>query len=190
MTYVSALLLTATMAFVETTSRFQAHDADQIDGSALNVDVVTAARVRSGDARILDLIREGNEQSGTFRKITDKIGQSNGIVYVEFGYCAFGHLNGCLLPVIASSPGVRYLRAIVTPDKTRRSHAQLLALIAHELQHALEVFEHPEVSDMRSMEAMFRRIGSPEKNGMTGYETSAARASGDAVLADLSVKRR
>jgi len=77
----------------------------------------------------------------------------------------------------------------VTPDKTRGSHDQLLALIVHELRHALEVIEHVEVVDATTMEAMYRRIGTPLTGGATGYETSAARAAGDAVLSELMSKR-
>ena len=144
-------------------------------------------RVRSTDAAMLALFREGVERSATFRALIDAINHSTGIVYVEFGYCAFGHLNGCLLPFIAASHGDRYLRILVTPDKNRRSHDQLLALVAHEMQHALEVLEHTEVVDLPTMEAMYRKIGVP-LSGRSGYETSAARAAGDAVLAELLAK--
>ncbi len=145
-----------------------------------------APRVRSTNPEMLLLVREGTERSATFRALVDTVDSSNGIVYIEFGHCAFGHLNGCLLPFLASSHGDRYLRVIVTPDRNWQSHDQLLALIAHELRHALEVIEHPEVVDVRTMEALYRRIGTPETGGMTGYETSAARAAGDAVLAEVS----
>ena len=144
-----------------------------------------ATRVRSTDAGILALVREGTERSATFSTLVDTIGRSNGIVYIEFGYCAFGHLNGCLLSYIAPAHGDRYLRIIVTPDKNRRSHDQLLALIAHELRHALEVIEHVEIVDVPTLEALYRRIGTPETGGLTGYETSAARAAGDATLSEL-----
>jgi hypothetical protein len=149
-----------------------------------------AARVRSTDATLLELLREGAERSATFHGLTDAIAHSTGIVYVEFGYCAFGHVNGCLLPFIASTHGDRYLRILVTPDKNRRSHDQLLALIAHELQHALEVIAHAEVVDVATMEAMFSRIGTPLTDGITGYETAAARAAGDTVLSELLAQRR
>jgi hypothetical protein len=142
-------------------------------------------RVRSTDPGILALVREGADRSATFSALVDTIGQSNGIVYIEFGYCAFGHLNGCLLPFVASSHGDRYMRIVVTPDKNRRSHDQLLALIAHELRHALEVVEHAEVVDVLTLEEMYRRIGTPLTGGVTGYETSAARAAGDAALSEL-----
>jgi hypothetical protein len=158
--------------------------APQASGSTAD-----ATRVRSTDAGILALVREGTERSATFSTLVDTIGRSNGIVYIEFGYCAFGHLNGCLLSYIAPAHGDRYLRIIVTPDKNRRSHDQLLALIAHELRHALEVIEHAEIVDVATMEGLYRRIGTPETGGLTGYETSAARAAGDATLSELLARR-
>jgi len=142
-------------------------------------------RVRSTDAVMISLFREGEKRSNTFGELLETIGRSNGIVYVEFGVCAFGHLDGCLLPFIESSHGDRYLRVIVTADKTRRGHDRLLALIAHELQHALEVLEHPEVVDRATMDDMYRRLGIP-LTGRQGYETSGARRVEDAVLRELS----
>jgi hypothetical protein len=148
------------------------------------------SRVRSTDAGMLALFREGAERSATFSTLVDRIERSNGIVYVEFGYCAFGRVNGCVLPFIASAHGDRYLRIVVTPDSSRRSHDQLLGLIAHELRHALEVLEHAEVVDVSTMEALYRRIGTPQTGGRTGYETSAARAAGDNALSELRAYRR
>ncbi|HEV3063361.1 MAG TPA: hypothetical protein VGY48_34265 [Vicinamibacterales bacterium] len=148
------------------------------------------SRVRSTDATILELLREGGERSATFRALVDAIDHSSGIVYVEFGYCAFGHLHGCMLPFIASTHGNRYLRVTVMPDQRGKNRDQLLAVIGHELRHALEVFEHPDVVDVATMEAMYQTIGTPLTGGLKGYETSAARAAGDAVLSDLLRQRR
>jgi hypothetical protein len=153
--------------------------------AATSASAADASRVRSSDAAVRSLLREGADRSATFSTLIDAIEHSNGIVYVEFGYCAFGHLNGCVLPLIASPHGDRYLRILVTPDKSRRSHDQLLALIAHELRHALEVFEHVEVVDVPTMNALYKRIGTPETGGLSGYETSAARAAGDHALNEL-----
>ena len=77
-----------------------------------------------------------------------------------------------------------YVRVIVSPEKSRLNHDQLLALIGHELRHALEVLEHPEVVDDPTMENMYRSIGTPIA-GQRGFETSAARSSGTAVLTEL-----
>jgi hypothetical protein len=146
-------------------------------------------RVRSTDAAVLRLIEEGIERSATFRSIVETIEQSHGVVYVEFGYCAFGRVNGCLLPFVGPANGDRYLRVLVMKDKNRQTHEQMLAVIAHELTHAIEVLDHPEVVDVTTLEAMYRKIGTPEVTGHSGYETSAARSAGYAVLSELSGKR-
>src|SRR5437588_11327270 len=73
-------------------------------------ETLAGTRVRSTDARMLELIREGRARSTTFNGLVEAIDHSAGITYVEFGFCAFGHLNGCLLPFIARAHGDRYLR--------------------------------------------------------------------------------
>src|SRR5262245_43799415 len=162
---------------------------------AINVVVATqaragdTARVRSTDSMLSTLLREGAERSTTFASLVDAIGLSKGIVYVEFGYCARARLSGCVLPYLAASNGDRYLRVLITPDGNRRSRDQLLGLIAHELRHANEILEHPEVVDVPTMEALYRRIGMPETGGLSGYETSAARAAGEAVMRELHQTR-
>jgi hypothetical protein len=64
----------------------------------------------------------------------------------------------------------------------------MLAVIAHELTHTIEVLDHPEVVDVSTLDAMYRKIGTPEVTGHNGYETSAARSAGDAVLSEVSGK--
>jgi hypothetical protein len=145
--------------------------------------------VRSSDSAILAALHEGVQRSSTFAQLVEAINQSDGIVYIEFGYCAFGRLNGCLLPFIAPAQHLRYLRVAVTPDRAQRNHDQLLALIAHEMRHALEVLEHPDVTDLAAIDAMYRTIGTPLPGRHGGFETSAARAVGDAVLNELSSAR-
>jgi len=56
------------------------------------------------------------------------------------------------------------------------------------MRHALEVLEHEGVIDVPTMEAMFRKIGTPLAGQHMGYETSAARTAGDAVLSELVAK--
>jgi hypothetical protein len=136
---------------------------------------------------MLQLIKEGTERSVTFRALVDDINRSDGIVYVERGICAFGRVNGCVLPFMTATHGNRYIRILVTPDIHRVSHDQVLALIAHELQHAREVIEHADVTDVATMEAMYSKIGT-QLIGQKGYETSAARAAGDTVLGELLAK--
>jgi hypothetical protein len=143
-------------------------------------------RLRSTDAAIRELLSEGAERSTTFRGLVDTIAGLSGIVYVEFGHCAFGRLDGCMLPNIVAVQGQRYLKIVVTPDKHRRPHDQLIGLIAHELRHAVEVIAEERVVDGATLEALYQRIGTPMEGGLRGYETSAARAAEKAVLSELS----
>ena len=149
-----------------------------------------STRVRSTSPAIQRLLDEGAGRSETFRGLLDAIARSAGIVYVEFGYCAFGHLNGCLLPFVAASGGARYLRIVVTSDASRVNHDRLIALIGHELRHAAEVIQDERVVDVDTMEALYRRIGRPIPNGSRGFETTEALLAGDAVLQELSGRRR
>lgn len=142
------------------------------------------AGVRSTNTVVTALIKEGSTRSPSFQRLLDRVSEANGIVYVEFGHCAFGHLNGCLLPFVVPTTGGRYLRIVVTNDRTRIDHDGLIALLAHELQHALEVLAHPEVVDLDSMLAMYARIGRP-LSGRSGYETSEAHTVQERVATEL-----
>jgi len=145
--------------------------------------------VRSTDASINGLLAEGYVRSRTFRGLVDAIQTSDTIVYVEYGVCAFGHLDVCLLPFVANAGQGRYLRVVLTTRLNHPDRERLIALMGHELQHALEIAVHPEVVDVQGMLNMNRRIGVPLK-GRSGYETAAAHAVENAVLDELLTRQR
>jgi hypothetical protein len=141
--------------------------------------------VRSTDARILQRLREGCSRSATFRKLVDQLEETSTIVYVERGVCAFGHFKACLPHSITLAGDIRFLRIIVEAGK---DGTQELALIGHELQHALEIARAPNIRSGADISELFRRIGrSPHCPQGTPecYETSAALAAGDAVLREV-----
>jgi len=90
-------------------------------------------------------------RSTTFRGLVDGIGRTDALVYVEAGVCAFGHLDACLLPYTASPPAARYLRIVLTQPVPTGCRNRVIALIGHDLRHALEVAERPDVIDVPSM---------------------------------------
>src|SRR5712675_30522 len=98
-------------------------------------------RVRSTERFMIALIREGYDRSPTFRELVDTLQQSNIIVLVQPAVCAGGRIRSCLTSVNGSSTE-RHIRISVD---TRTSHNALIATMAHELQHAVEIAEHPEV---------------------------------------------
>jgi hypothetical protein len=145
--------------------------------------------VRSSEAAMVESLREGWTRSATFRRLIEQLNQSETIVYIERGICGFGHYRACLPHWIAIRAGVRYIRILIDP--TQRGEREL-ALIAHELQHALEIAQAPGIRTADDITELFRRIGrSPHCPLGTPdcYETSAALAAGVAVLREVSRSR-
>jgi len=130
-----------------------------------------AVHVRSNEPRIMRLIDAGRVRSKTFSGLLDRLGQSDVIVYIapkQSHRALGGYLSH---RVIAAGP-CRYVRVKV---ELTGSDRLLLAVIAHELQHAIEVAEHPDARDASSVTAMFERIALDGACGMSNcVETLAA----------------
>jgi hypothetical protein len=112
-------------------------------------------RVRSNDQYLIRLIRRGYDQSPTFKALVDALQHSNVIVFVQMGRCAGGRIRSCLVAV-AGSDRDRHIRIRLDPQHTVENG--LIAAAGHELQHAVEVAERPEVTDQASLAALYRRI--------------------------------
>jgi hypothetical protein len=82
----------------------------------------------------------------------------------------------------------RHIRILVN---TRTTGDRLLATIAHELQHAVEIVRDPQARDAESALALFRRIAMGKcKQGLSDVcETAAAQEVEGAVLQELHAAR-
>lgn len=146
--------------------------------------------VRSTDARIVETLHEGYSRSDMFKTLVDQLNGTDTIVYVERGICSFGHFKACLPHAIAVAGDTRFIRIVVDPSE---NGAHEVALIAHELQHALEIARAPNIRAADDITALFRRIGrSPHcpLGTQDCYETDAALAAGDAVLREVLASPR
>ncbi len=141
------------------------------------------ARVRGVGDELRQLIREADQRSPTVRILVDEIGRSNAVVVVQFGYCHGGRFRSCVTHV-EGDQRQRHIRVLVS---TRTTNDRLMATIAHELQHAVEIVREPDVTDARRALALYRRIGTgPCRDGLTeACETKAAVAIEAAVLDEL-----
>jgi hypothetical protein len=141
-------------------------------------------QVRSTDVGLLGMLREGYRRSETVRVLIDRIEHSDVIVYIEPGHCAFGHVDACVLPFLKRTGGSRYLRIAVNTSLPRN---RLLAILAHELQHAREISESPGVVDATTMRGLYRRIGvqSCGEANADCYETAEAQAVARAASEEL-----
>jgi len=141
------------------------------------------SRVRGLDAEFHGLIREGDARSTTFRDIIDEIQRSNTIVMVQYGLCAKGLIRSCLTHVSGDATA-RNIRIVIN---TRTTNDRLIATIAHELQHAVEIIRTPDATNAETVMALYRRIGKGEcaKGRSDRCETEAALAVEKQVLDEL-----
>ena len=140
-------------------------------------------RVRAADETFRALIREGDARSATFRAIVDEIQASNAVVMVQFGLCANGRFRSCVSH-IGGSATTRTIRILIKPQTTEN---RLIATIAHELHHALEIIRQPEITTPEQVRALYKRIGKDEcaKGRSDRCETEAALAVEKRVLNEL-----
>jgi hypothetical protein len=138
-------------------------------GLAVPVHAERIAGVRSGDARLVETIRAGAEQSRTFADLVHAVTELDGIVYVEPGTCR-RHARACLTAQVTTAGRHRILFVRVNEGLPE---SLLIELIAHELQHAVEVLSDPSVISDASLLILYRRIGIGGADPML-FETRAA----------------
>lgn len=139
------------------------------------------SRLRSGGPDVTTLIALGSARSTTFRALVDSLERSSVIVYVRFGRCV-GRVAACL-NYLGERTGDRYAR--ITINRFEGSQETLCCLLAHELQHALELNDVPNPHTRRDVERVFTAIG---RQWGEGYETTRAIAVARAVQQELLAK--
>ena len=142
-------------------------------------------RIRTEDQRLLRLIAEGMRRSATLRALAQRITQSDVVVYVFCDGDPQSRIAG-RMTFLSAAGGIRYL---VVRLARLRSHAQQIAILAHELQHAVEVADTPAIVDSESLAREYLRIGHVNRDSPTPgltFDTRAAIATGYRVLDELA----
>ena len=124
-------------------------------------------RVRGSSPGIVEAIEQATEQSPTFNQLVTAITASDGIVYVHFGECGRNVLACLLLGVTQAGPN-RILHIKV--DRRRRGR-DLMVAIGHELSHAVELLNEPNVVDATTAHNFYRRNAAIDRYSL---ETEAA----------------
>ena len=141
-----------------------------------------ARRVRSMDKHVARLLEVGITRSPTFAQLVRALNSTDVIVYVERSQDLPKALAGRMLMLPMAGPQ-RYLRIQV---RGNLSAPELIALIGHELQHALEIAEHPAVQDADAMRSLYEKIGRPSTAAAHTYDTIAAQSAGRRVRLELA----
>jgi hypothetical protein len=138
--------------------------------------------VRAEDPKLRALIARGAAESPTFREIVDRIDRLPGLVHVVASQCgALSALSACLDHDVHTRGGYRFLRINILPGEAE--HRQL-PLLAHELQHALEILSDSSATSLESVEKLYERIGTRQP-GVGNFETDAARRVQDTVYQEI-----
>jgi hypothetical protein len=138
--------------------------------------------VRASEPQILALIDAGLSRSATFRSVVATLDASDVIVYVYEKRGREG-LGGYMAHRVVARGGYRYLQIAL---ETRGSQGRLVPLLAHELQHAIEIAQSPEAQDGQGAERAVARLALPNGcAGSTCYETQGALNIEYAVSAEL-----
>jgi hypothetical protein len=126
--------------------------------------------VRTTDPLLRAWITNGAAESQTLHDLLSQLVASDIIVHVQFVDRIPGGASGQLFFVTAT-PTARYLRAQIVRGGSR---ADMIALIAHELQHAAEVAAAPRVRDSESLSTLY--LGMRDNAGDPNrYDSAAAR---------------
>jgi hypothetical protein len=115
--------------------------------------------VRTMQWEIAAFIEAGRARSATFRRLIATLDSSDVIVHVEPKLTRPG-LGGFLNYAVVAVGRYRYLRIAID---IRGPNSHVVPLLAHELQHAIEIADAPEARDAQGVEDVFRRL-----NGITG----------------------
>jgi hypothetical protein len=140
--------------------------------------------VRPLDASTRAAFRSGMKGSPLFRELVAQLEGSDLIVHVESDCTMRERVQGKLLFVTAAG-GVRYLRVRIG---CAVSGIRQVAILGHELRHAVEVADAPWVVDESTMAEEYRR-GFPSRGdtGGSAFESRAAIDAGERILRDLTI---
>jgi hypothetical protein len=140
-------------------------------------------RVAPRDGQLTQALVDGHARSATLRRLLDSIGTSRAIVYVRRGFSRDPWCSG-FTTWLSRSGDWRFLLIVVSP---RLSGDRLIALLAHELQHAVEIAEDPAIVDARSLADYYELHGIDRgtASGTRAFDSHDAQVAGRTVLREL-----
>jgi hypothetical protein len=137
--------------------------------------------IRSTDRRLRSLLELGLRISPTLRALVARLHASDVVVYLQCD--GVGAPDG-RLTFLTTAAGYRY----VVIRMARLPRARQIAMMAHELRHAVEIADTPAIVDGPSLVREYRRIGYENVWSQlpgVSFDTRAAVHAGEQVLKEL-----
>jgi hypothetical protein len=140
--------------------------------------------VRVLNTRIADALDDGYAASPTVRALIDELERSDLIIHVLGMSMQQRHQLSGAMRFVQRAGDRRFLRIFVDQRLTPERRA---AVLAHELQHAVEVARHAFVVDEATLVLLYKHIGyeSGDARDDSCFETDEAKRVGAVVLADF-----
>jgi hypothetical protein len=141
-------------------------------------------RLRLTDPRLEQVVEHGRRQSLSFRALLDQLEATDVVVYVVQCVRLRAHVDG-QLTFLTAAAGTRYVRVQIAWDL--QLHRKI-AILGHELQHALEIARSPDVVSAETMAAAYRRFGFTRNRGSerVDFDSVAAIDTGMAIWQELT----
>ncbi len=156
-----------------------------LPAEAVADDTRRTPRVRSSDRRTAVLLTQGLQRSVTIRALVNRLEERDVIVYIEMRPALKKRLAGTLTWLTATVAH-RYVRISINPEM---STDMAISTLGHELQHALEVANAPEIVSAQTLETFYRVHGDTSRAESNGWDTEAARVTGEDVRRELAGMR-
>jgi len=155
--------------------------AADIGAARLAADALVHVRPATPAARTL--IDDAARHSPTVRELIDHVDRTDVIVYVQL--TASSQVASAATTFVTTTQDRRYLRVLIHAGVPAWTRAQLLA---HELQHVLEIAAEPNVTSNDGIRSLYDRIG--HASGKDRFESEAARRIEEKVRSEMVQARR
>jgi hypothetical protein len=143
---------------------------------------LTRARLRPQSPRVARWMSQGLTQSPTLRALAERVERGNVIVYLEIAHRLDPAMRACV-SWMAAAPGARYVRVSLQPHLPP---SEAIAMLAHELQHVVEIIDHEEVTSADTLAALYLRIGHRSGTAGLSWDTRAALHAGDSARLEVA----
>jgi hypothetical protein len=145
----------------------------------------TTQHLRFENGRLEQLVRKSLDDSKTLRTLLERVEASDLVVYVRCDPRLDGALSGHM-SFLTRAGNTRFLLIRVRYLGSRLTQ---VALVGHELRHAVEVADTPAIVDLASFDQEYGRLGyvnvNGSRNGVVVYETEEAERTGEQILREL-----
>ena len=148
-------------------------------------ETVADMRLRATAPHLEALIAAGMASSPTFRALVARVQRSDLVVYILESDALSARLHG-QTTFMAATETTRYLQVEIGWGL---KEGRAIAVIGHELQHAVEVADAPEVRSTATFARFYQRIGhhsGVSRFGESNYDTLEAMVAGERVWRELS----